>query len=59
MKKLIIAAITATIASVSCTKETTIYQTDNCEIYATIEQDNQTKTVLDKTTTSSRVPQIR
>lgn len=33
MKKLIIAAMTAVIASVSCTKEITSYQTDNCEIY--------------------------
>ena len=48
MKKLIIAAMTAVIASVSCTKEITNYQTDNCEIYATIEHENQTKTLLDE-----------
>lgn len=48
MKKLIIAAMTAAIASASCTKEITSYQTDNCEIYATIEHENQTKTLLDE-----------
>ena len=48
MKKLIIAAMTAVIASVSCTKEITSYQTDNCGIYATIEHENQTKTLLDE-----------
>ena len=48
MKKLIIAAMTAAIASASCTKEITSYQTDNCEIHATIEHENQTKTLLDK-----------
>lgn len=48
MKKLIIAAMTAAIASASCTKEITSYQTDNCEIYATIEHENKTKTLLDE-----------
>ena len=48
MKKLIIAAMTAAIASASCTKEITSYQTDNCEIHATIEHENQTKTLLDE-----------
>ena len=48
MKKLIIAAMTAVIASASCTKEITSYQTDNCEIHATIEHENQTKTLLDE-----------
>lgn len=48
MKKLIIAAMTAVIASVSCTKEITSHQTDNCEIHATIEHENQTKTLLDE-----------
>lgn len=48
MKKLIIAAMTAAIVSASCTKEITSYQTDNCEIYATIEHENQTKTLLDE-----------
>ena len=48
MKKLIIAAMTAAIASASCTKEITSYQTDNCEIYATIEHENQTKTLLNE-----------
>ena len=40
--------MTAAIASASCTKEITSYQTDNCEIHATIEHENQTKTLLDE-----------
>ena len=40
--------MTAVIASASCTKEITSYQTDNCEIHATIEHENQTKTLLDE-----------
>lgn len=45
MKKLILGAMTAALAFASCTKEIDNYQTHYCEIYAKMEQENQTKTV--------------
>ena len=48
MKKLILGAMTAALAFASCTKEIDNYQTHCCEIYAKMEQENQTKTVLDE-----------
>jgi hypothetical protein len=48
MKKLILGAMTAALAFASCTKEIDNYQTHYCEIYAKMEQENQTKTVLDE-----------
>ena len=59
IKKLILVAMTATLALTSCMEEISVCEDNVCELYVKIEEETQTKTVLDKTTTSSGVPQIR